>query len=206
MIPLIVQNRTEKDNGGNKKHVLISGTGRSGTTFITQILSLLDIKTGFNHLTKDELVGHGDKMPDHLEPYMDWHTLKKLKTKKHPIQKFPEVFKSPQAIEFIPEILRYIDLRHVIMPIRNLEDVNKSAKKQNMLKSGLFEIDYMRKVLSDGLYNLTKYNIPFTTLHFPTLVKDAHYLYDKLNPIFPKINFDSFSHYFHQLTNRRNKV
>ena len=198
MIPMVIQNRRSliKTN-----HVLISGTGRSGTTFITQILTLLDIETGFNHLTKDQLIGHGDKMPDHLESYMNWDILKYSKSKRNVIQNFPEVFKSPQAIEFIPQILRYINLKHVIIPMRNLEDVNKSAKQQN-LSEGLFEIDHMREVLLDGLYNLTKYNTPFTTLHFPTLVRDANYLYDKLNPIFPKINFDSFNDYFKQLTNK----
>jgi len=199
MIPMVIQNRARVPMKTN--HVLISGTGRSGTTFITQILTLLDIETGFNHLTKDQLLGHGDKMPDHLELYMNWDILKYSKSKRNVIQNFPEVFKSPQAIEFIPKILRYINLKHVIIPMRNLEDVNKSAKQQN-LSEGLFEIDHMREILLHGLYNLTKYNTPFTTLHFPTLVRDANYLYDKLNPIFPKINFDSFNHYFKQLTNK----
>lgn len=190
-----------------KSHILICGTGRCGTTFIAQLLTLLNIPTGFNHIPEEHLIDHGDKVRDHLEPYFIWQDLKKDSKKlenSRRLWEFPYVFKSPTAIEYIEELRTYMDLKHVIIPMRKIEDVMVSAKVMNF-PDETFNIRNMEKILAHSFYTLTRYNIPFTTIHFPTLVKDCDYLYDKLNPIFAErnIDFETFNGYFNALTEKK---
>ena len=201
MIP-IVQYPYRKQIKEKTSHILITGTGRCGTTFLMQILSLCKLDTGFQNM---DIPKHGDECKDHLEPYFTWGSIKR-KTKKSVISKFAPIFKAPQANIYIPDMLRYINLDHVIIPMRNLKDTVYSAEKRGIKDGGFGH--YSKDEYTDNLLrstyklfdDLTQNNIDYTTIAFPKLTKDCEYLYDKLLPIFPQLDKTIFNESFEYLT------
>ncbi|GAA5265179.1 hypothetical protein ACOSOMT5_P1604 [Acidiphilium sp. MT5] len=185
-------------------HLLIAGTGRSGTSFLVKYFDALGYATHFSrfgdYASWDEAANAGaENLPlPALDPDM------------------PYVVKSPWATELIDQIVAdpAITLDAVIIPLRDLASASASrtivelrdmAEKSDFwtvldrpwahrgsapggVVFSLHPLDQAR-ILALGLHHLLERvieaDIPVVFLSFPRLVQDAIYLHQKLAPILP---------------------
>lgn len=188
-----------------RRHVVITGTGRSGTSFLVQLLTRLGLDTGFSI---DELDGKLDaigraglesNIRDDNAPY---------------------VVKSPNISNYIDEILEHPDivLDMVIVPIRDIEEATNSrvkVSKENLTKKGFLARTFgskrgfaggmmktsnpqkqqflLLKSLSHLLVECAKHDQQIALIHYPRLIDDSNYLYRKLQPILGEITEEAFA-------------
>jgi hypothetical protein len=183
-------------------HVIISGTGRAGTSFLMQLLTRLGLPTGFSD---------DDTLP-HLEARAGLEF-----DIRNPGA--PYIAKSPFFCDFAPEVINRDDIviDHVFIPMRNLEAAAESrryvvetsatdpadARKPSEIPGGLWHTDTMddqEQVLLGQIYKLTlalsDSEIPVTLMRYPRITRDSHYLYNKLRPILSGIGFELFQEVF----------
>jgi hypothetical protein len=177
-----------------KHHLIISGTGRAGTTFLVQLLTELGLDTGFSHAQAD--------VNPTCNAGMEWNI-------KQP--NAPYVVKQPALGKDLEELLAAgaIAVDCAILPIRDLyasaesrRVVQKDAKGRD-LPGGLLLTDKPNEqetVLAIQLHRLVhtlaQYDVPMIWLHFPRLVQDAAYLHAKLQSVLPGQNAETFSQAF----------
>ena len=168
-------------------HVIITGTGRAGTTFLMQLLTVLGFDTGF--------------------------TEKDFKTLIHPVSlggleydirrygRKPYIIKNPWICDYIDEVLSRDDIviDHAFIPIRNLHDAAESRRrisKQGIIEGGMWACDSQEKGIQENILvkkfyhlilRLSEKNVPITFIHFPKLITDSDYLYQALFPLFKLI-------------------
>jgi hypothetical protein len=184
-----------------RKHVIITGTGRAGTSFIIQILTMLGLDTGFNF---DEIELHGKSRGG-------------LETGINPDS--PYIVKNPFFCNFANKIFEDpgIEIKHIFVPIRNLfaaaesrRYVVRQNKRENhpKIRGGLVHTESMKRGVQEEkllgmLYNLMLCTsdtfIPLTLIKYPKLVKDSSYLYKKLKPILETISLKKFDLTFKSL-------
>lgn len=180
-----------------KSHILISGTGRAGTTFLVRLLGELGEDTGFANAEQ------GIDPTSHAGLEVDLKSIC-----------LPKVIKSAWACDELAKILEKKSNRieHCIVPIRDLFSAAESRRRIsrisgcNQSSGGLWDTDRpaeQENVLAQKLYNLmqviTQYEIAFTVLEFPRLVNDSEYLWRNISPVFPKIRKSHFDSAFHDL-------
>jgi hypothetical protein len=193
-----------------RRHVVISGTGRAGTTFLVELLTHLGLDTGYS---LDELRTRKDsRARAGLE-----HDIRKAGS--------PYIVKSPHFCDYADEVARMteIAIEHVFIPMRDLRAaaesrrfVSESAAREfsfvervirklrnRTVRGGLWQTSsaaHQETVLLQQLYKLTLAlsgtMIPVTLLRYPRLVKDASYLYDKLSPILRDVDRARFTSAF----------
>lgn len=176
-----------------KHHIVISGTGRAGTTFLMQLLTALNFDTGFS--SKDEMFDANSQAGMELDLRDD---------------NCPFIIKSPFVCDYIESVLnqKKIKIEHLILPVRDLYDaaesridvVRRFKAKQGLsdrasmqITGGLWgteSFEMQKAVLAHKFYMLiytaTRFNIPITFLDFPRIVHDPLYLRKKLTTIFGK--------------------
>lgn len=188
------------DNKENR-HVVITGVGRSGTTFLVKLLTHLGLPTGY---TLEMLEEHTDKRSHAgLE--------RNLRNKN-----LPYIVKDPIMCNYIEEIVesKVIKLDHVYVPMRKLKDAAESrvriSEKNGFkpAKGGMWKTnkpEEQANVLATTLYGLqvglSKMDVPVTYLHFPTIVKDPTYTYRKLEYLVKDIDYDYFEKIFLEVAN-----
>ena len=192
-----------------RRHVVITGTGRSGTTFLVELLTHLGLDTGFT--------------PEILES-------RKYQTARagleHDIRQdnCPYVVKKIRFSEHAQEVLGRSDIAidHVFVPMRDLFSaaesrrfVEKSTLSQlgfiermavaqtgEPLPGGLWlttsaEPGHQERVLLEQIYGLlfalSNTSIPLTLMRFPRIVSDSRYLFQKLEPILDRIPYERFA-------------
>jgi len=195
-----------------RTHVVITGTGRTGTTFLVQLLTNLSLDTGYNaesiRKDLDENARAG------LENDIRRETA-------------PHIVKDPWFCDYANEVVKRNDIiiEHVFIPMRELSAVAESRK--HVTKSAVSKMPFLRRlknsikppklrgglvhtrrawklerVLLLQLYNLilalSEAQIPVTLLQFPKLINDSAYLYEKLKPILGTISLEAFSLAFTQ--------
>jgi hypothetical protein len=185
----------------DKHHLLISGTGRAGTTFLVQLFTELGLDTGF--------ANSRDGLHAGCNAGMEWSVDDLFK------KKAPYVVKSPALSEHINEILGtpglVVDL--MIIPIRDLyasaESRRLNARQAGNAKTagGLWLTRDPRKqemALATQfhylVHALVKHDVPMIWLDFPRCVKDAGYLYRKLQPVLPATDFPAFARAFKEVS------
>lgn len=184
-----------------QKHVIITGTGRAGTSFIIQILTILGLDTGFN---LDEIELHR-KFRGGLETGIDSDS--------------PYIIKNPFFCNFANKIFENpnFEIEHIFVPIRNLFAAAESRRyvvRENKcedhpkIAGGLVHTRSMEQGVQEEkllkmLYNLmlctSNTFIPLTLIQYPKLVKDSSYLYKKLKPILKTISLKEFDLTFQSL-------
>lgn len=165
-----------------RHHVIISGTGRSGTTFLVQLLSELKLDTGYTDpaafIDPGCRAGLEKDLRDPSAPY---------------------IIKSPWLCDYLGEVLEQgeVVIDHAIIPMRDLFAAAESRRFVVREAGGGVEPDQVwgglwhtkdpsaqETILTLQLYNLieslSRYDIPVTLLSFPRLATDADYLYKKL--------------------------
>lgn len=179
-----------------RRHIVVTGTGRSGTTFLVQLLTKLGLDTGFS--------------PSELERAGPGHA-----GLEHDIRKdgCPFIVKSPWFCDYAEEVFAREDIvvERVIVPMRDLHAAAES--RRHVTRTGLSQLSPVAKlrhklrpknfagglwhtrdperqeeVLLGQLYKLmlalANTAVPVTFLQYPRLAQDCGYLFQKLNPIF----------------------
>ena len=168
--------------------ILITGTGRCGTTFLIKLFSFLGFDTGFNE------TNYANFIFSNCNAGME----------KHYAAKF-HVLKNPQFLLQIKHIYtdkENIKIKKVIIPIRDYAESAQSRSNYGKSCGGLWnaknseeQISYYNKMMSNYIYIATKYDIHTLFLDFDRMVNDKTYLFEKLSDILleKEITFDFFS-------------
>lgn len=176
-----------------KHHVVISGTGRAGTTFLVQLLTRLGLPTGFAD-SSDGLFGN-------CSAGMEWDIGAGA----------PYIIKSPRLCEYLDEALAQgtVVVDHAFVPMRSLYSAAESRRDVSRRSAVEFPVgapggvwrtadparqeDVLALQLYKLMFTLAKWNVPTTLLHFPRFVHDAAYLYDKLGPLLGATRREDFA-------------
>jgi hypothetical protein len=181
-----------------RHHVIISGTGRTGTTFLVQLLTALKLDTGF------------DTAKPSLSPICNAGMEVEITQ-----ADAPYIVKRPDLCDRLDEIIRSntVVIDHAIIPVRDLHSaaesrrtVSRMAGDSGETPGGLWHTKTpgeQELILTRQLYNLifslVKYDVPVTLLLFPRLANDPEYLYKKLAFLFPKIGYREFLQSFREV-------
>jgi hypothetical protein len=172
-------------------HIIITGTGRSGTTLLVQLFTHLGFDTGFDRKTAlssiDEISHAG------LERSLREEDL-------------PHVVKSPWFVDEIEEVLRERTktIGAAIIPVRDLVEAAESRRRvwREASRRRLDPLqhpgtiwktekpDEQEEVLAIQFYNLLNslvvHEVPVYLIGFPRFARDGQYFYRALRPIFKK--------------------
>jgi hypothetical protein len=175
--------------GTGDGHILISGTGRAGTTLLVQYFTALSFDTGFDldeARTKVDPISHAG-----LEHQLSRPAL-------------PYVSKSPQYANRLGEILDNgeLSVRACIVPVRHLEDAAASrrrvsqaaaeAGKDQKQRGGLTfharrNPSHQEEVLAVSFHrlisDLVRHDVPIHLLDFPRFASDHDHLFAALRPL-----------------------
>lgn len=187
-----------------RHHVVFTGTGRAGTTFIISVLTKLGLDTGFSE--------------EGLEKGIDKNGRAGLEGNIR-LPDAPYIVKSPNMSNYIEEVVANpeIVLDHVFIPVRDIVAAAQSRvfvseaaiSKEPFLKrlfaskrgyaGGMTKTSnaekqqvILLKTLSNLLVGISASSAPVTLIHYPKLVKDPAYLYAKIKPILKDIPFHDF--------------
>ncbi len=184
--------------------MIITGTGRAGTTFLVQMLTALGLETGFKDIHDGIFencnAGMECNLTDASAPY---------------------IVKSPSLCDELAGILESGDyvIDHALIPVRSIEAAARSriqifsqakprggylrlllkGSKYKAVPGGLVgtdcpdeQQDILARKLCNLIHTIAIYDIPHTFLDFPRIVNDKQYLYKKLAPIMGGIGYPGF--------------
>lgn len=190
-----------------KHHVVITGTGRAGTTFLVELFTHLGLETGFSI---DDIP---NKKSQEARAGLEYDIRK---------DGCPLIVKDPRFCDYAKEIIGQDDtiIDHVLIPVRSLHaaaesrrHVSKiSAEKLPFVQRLIYKIrprsfagglrtksnkpEKQEEILLKQMYNLvfalSDTDIPVTLMHYPRITKDSKYLYEKLKPVLHNIEFEFF--------------
>jgi hypothetical protein len=198
-----------------RSHVVITGTGRAGTTFLIELFTHLGFDTGFD--TDEIVVGKNKTARAGLE-----HDIRDSNC--------PFVVKSPWFCDYAEEVIHSegIDLRHVLVPIRDLiaaAESRRQVSRARIAKLSVFKRlkqSIRPKTFAGGLWHtnsdkpgkqedvllmqiyrlmltLSNTTVPITFMQYPRIVKDCHYLYEKLQPVLMNVSYEFFQETFNRV-------
>jgi hypothetical protein len=180
----------------SKHHVVITGTGRAGTTFLVQLYTALGLPTGFSNPFENFYAN--------CSAGMEWDIRR---------PDAPYIVKNPDLCDYLDALLEQGDIviDHALIPVRNLYSAAESRRDVNRrtfphssatvigVPGGLWHVvtpEHQELVLTLQLYKvmfaLTKHNVPTTLLHFPRFINDPEYLYSKLAATLTGIDYERF--------------
>jgi hypothetical protein len=162
--------------------ILITGTGRCGTTFLIKLFSFLNFNTGYDR--NNYKLSISSNCNSGMErSYKDNYN----------------VLKNPEFIADIENISKdtSITIKNVIIPIRDLKISAKSRVNHGKKNGGLWkakdelsQIDFYKNILTNYLIISTKYDINTIFIDFDKMINDKIYLFNKLKNILDEKNID----------------
>ena len=166
--------------------ILITGTGRCGTTFLIKMFSFLEFNTGYD---RNNYKSH---VSNNCNAGMEKHYSAKY-----------NVIKNPSFMEQIEDIAKdpSIKIKNVIIPIRDLNAAAQSRVKHGKRHGGLWgakdevsQINFYKNLITNYIIISTKYDINTIFIDFDKMIKNKKYLYNKLKNILDEknINFERF--------------
>lgn len=201
----------------NRKHIVITGTGRTGTTFLVELLTNLGLDTGYN--------------PEQLKEKKNKNSRAGLENDLRK-DNCPYIAKDPWFCDYAQEVLSRsdIEIEHVFIPMRDLKAAvasrkhvtemgTKNAKlekkigylfgKKKKFAGGIHtkaqKNNNQEEILLQQVYNLilalSNTDVNITLIKYPRSTKDANYLYHKLKPILKDITFSEFSTVYNKTVN-----
>ena len=179
------------------KKILITGTGRCGTTFLIKIFSFLKLDTGY---TKENFQNN---IFTNCNSGMESDFKSEHRYLKNPTFMMIDIDKIHTL--YGNDVL-------FIVPIRSFEESAKSRVSHKNYAGGLFhannfneQVAFYYNTFSNFLRKITKNDINTIFIDFDRMVSDKMYLYKKLENIFSEenVSFESFSKEFDFATNIR---
>lgn len=179
-----------------KGKIIITGTGRAGTSFLVVLLTRLGLDTGYKPYIEDfnESIRAGCE-------YKLFSNNNKQQQKL--LKNTPRILKHPKFSHKLEGLLekKLIKVDHLIIPVRNIKEAAKSrlkAKRKWKIKG----INSQEQVLAWALGKITetaiRHDIPVTFIKYPKLIQDPDYCFEKLNPVF-KLNKKKFTKIYPKL-------
>jgi hypothetical protein len=175
--------------------ILITGTGRCGTTFLIKLFTFLDFDTGF---TKEN---YKKFIPMNCNAGME-----KNYKENHYILKNPDFLINMNSI--IQD--NRIQIKYVILPIREYNSAAESRASHGKSRGGLVwgakdmltQLVVFHKSMANYIRLMTIHEIPTIFLDFEKMTMDKNYLFNKLKPILDEKNvgFDLFSDVYNEVT------
>jgi hypothetical protein len=181
-----------------RHHVIISGTGRAGTTFLVRLLGELGLDIGYSDPQAEVFTN--------CDAGLEWNIGD---------PGAPYVVKSPMLCDVIDGLVSSgkLVVDHALVPVRNLyaaaesrRDVSRRsdpAAHGPVVPGGLWPgstPERQEAFLAQRLYALiealARHDVPTTLLHFPRLATDADYLRGKLAPVTGEVPVDAFRRAF----------
>ena len=162
--------------------ILITGTGRCGTTFLIKLFSFLDFNTGYNRDNYKLSISYNCNSGMERNYTDNYYILK-----------------NPCFMSYIEDIIKdtSIIIKNVIIPIRSLEMSAKSRVKHGKENGGLWnaedelsQIDFYKNILTNYIFISTKYDINTIFVDFDKMINDNTYLFNKLKIILDEKNID----------------
>jgi len=196
---------THSKRDTNRHHVIISGTGRAGTTFLVQLLTELGLDTGFPH--------------PHAKICAERRAGMERILRENPAA--PYIVKSPALCEDLDGILKNenVVVDHAIIPVRDLYSAAESRrvvarngrpkfliprKFLGIKKWSIRRPKEQESVLAQNFYRLVhtiaEYEIPMTLLYFPRSAKDPEYLFRKINFLLKGLSYQKFVQAFQKIS------
>ena len=174
--------------------LIITGTGRAGTTFLVQLLTGMGLDTGYSG---------GRRKDDYFE-----HCSAGLERGIFD-EGSPYIVKDPRLCETLPVLLatERLVVDHAIVAVRDLEDAARSririGGRNGDVPGGLLWTDdpaAQKGVLAEHfhllIHTLVANDIPHTLLHFPRFATDAAYAQAKLGFLAPALGLPEFREIF----------
>lgn len=179
----------------SRRHIIISGTGRAGTTFLVQLLTQLGLDTGF---PKDQAIDTNSRAGMELD-LRDSHS--------------PYIVKSPWICDYLDELLEggEVVVEHAIIPVRDLYAAAQSRRHVASVApenpagvpGGLWHTsnpEDQEAILTGQLYKLiyalARHDVPVSLLLFPRFIHDPEYLFSKLKFLLGDIEYNAFRNAF----------
>ncbi len=174
----------------SKPHkIIITGTGRSGTTFLIRLLGELGLDTGFDKKRIEKELRKNCNAGLEQDYGADNY-----------------IIKNPRLSDKMKEINKHYEIDLVIVPVRDLKEAAQSRINYGEADGGLWLTDTPEEQeakLAEQLGILTAdlvlLNIPYKFMKFPQLVDDPKYTYDKLYQLFTMIPYNDFKKTFNNL-------
>jgi hypothetical protein len=174
--------------------ILITGTGRCGTTFLIKLFSFLNYNTGFNKTNYETCISkncNSGMESDIMSPYY--------------------IIKSPYFLRDIRQIVtnEAIKIKLVIIPIRDFIQSAKSRVLHKNEAGGLWnasnleeQVEFYEAIMANYRICMTTYNINTIFVDFDQMISDKQYLYEKLKVVLDEknINFQEFSNVYDEVT------
>jgi len=166
-------NECERKSNINK--LLITGTGRAGTTFLMRIFTLLEFNTGYD-LKK-------------LNDYIDINCKAGMERKLDAFNNV-DVIKSPWLYDKINIISKSFNYLEVLVPVRDSIEAGKSRINNGYGDGGLWyatnlneQVDFYHKVIDTINNDCTKNDIKLIYIEFDKFTTDIEYCYDALQQL-----------------------
>jgi len=174
--------------------ILITGTGRSGTTFLIKLFSFLEFDTGYDRNNYKEFI-HSN-----CNSGME----KNYKANNY-------IIKNPLFMSNIKYILedRSVKIKTIIIPIRDFKLSANSRFKYRLNAGGLWnaineqtQIQYYKDIMVNYIYFMTKYDINTIFIDFDKMISDKQYLFNKLKNILDEknITFELFCNVYDEVS------
>lgn len=175
--------------------ILITGPGRSGTTFLVQLLTRLGLDTGYEPYKEPYKEPYIEQIRAGCEKRLpfDWEWPDEYLREK--FATLPRVVKGPDWSFVIKELARreIVDFECVLMPLRDLGEAARSRIGVGLYWNAL-KTDDEETQLRDQAVVLTVavgavveacvlYDIPLALMHFPKIVQEDSYLYEQLKEL-----------------------
>ena len=188
-----------------RHHVIISGTGRAGTTFLVQLFTKLGMDTGFSDSSSHIFANCNAGMEYDLRQPGS-----------------PYIVKNPYLCDYLGEVLQTdeVIIDHALIPVRDLFSAAESRRdvvnrtesplSPDQVPGGLWHTtdpENQETILTGQLYKIiytiAQYDIPITLLYFPRLITDPQYLFKKIKPLLPGTNYHDFLLAYHEVCHPR---
>ena len=172
-----------------RNHVIIAGTGRTGTTFLVSLCSRLGLDTGFDYERAKKKISTYESKAG-LEHHLSLNP------------NLPYIVKDPRFYTYMDSVIQnpLIHIDHVFIPMRSLYEASQSRISQGLNKRGgvwltsdpKAQEEVLQKMIYDLFLKLSSTKIPITLLQYPKITREPDYLFHKLQPILNTIDYNEF--------------
>ena len=178
-----------------RHHIIITGTGRAGTTFLVQLLTHAGLDTGF----RAEETSRVDAIS---RAGLEWNILD---------EDAPYIVKSPHLSSRLNAVVESGNLviDHAIVPMRDLYEAAESRRfvqthqdrdpEPRVVRGGTWgttelegQEDFLARQTHALMHSLAVHDVPLTLLAFPRLAQDPDYLAERLHRVFTEVKPSRF--------------